>query len=892
MALTLGVRLGVYEVTASLGAGGMGEVYRARDTKLNRDVALKILPQIFAADPERLARFQREAQVLASLNHPHIGAIYGFEEAGGVQALVLELVEGPTLADLIAGTATEAPAARASGGGAPRALEIDDALRIACQIADALAAAHEHGIIHRDLKPANIKRRPDGVVKVLDFGLAKALADEISDLNMANSPTFTAASKAGVILGTAAYMSPEQARGRPVDKRTDIWAFGCVVYELLTGSQAFAGETISDSLVSVLTREPDLTKVPADTPEAVLTLLRRCFQKDPQKRLRDAADIKLAIEEASTPSVARATPAQAAPSRRSLPRRAALVAGAVIIAAALFAAGGRWSQTTDDFPANWRGELLGGSTVAMAPRISPDGTTLAFTAMVDGQDQIAVMKPQSGNWTILTHDRTRGLTNIAAWSRDGTTVYFDRLLDVPVGIFSVPVLGGDERLVLEDAMGPEVIPDGSLLVTKINADRAWQLYHFFPDAQRLVPLPALESANLVNSAARAFPNGHEAVFFGRPAGAENTADHLYVIDLANNHIRRIAPSVSIPRRYVQPLAVTHDNAWVLFDLPSGNLHRIVAAADDGSDRMRQIATLTEAPSFLDTGADGSVYLDQFTRPSEVLQYSPKSKDLLRSPIPSTFNVEKGAVVALPDGRLVAPMRVIGRARLMAMAGGKDPVPFIAGDEESSPPAALVGRDTIAFIAGTPPHQTIALASVADGRITRRFQDIDATPIQSLAGSPDGQTIYYAASGTIWTVPAAGGTPRKIHAGDQVAPDPSGQDLVILLTEAGGVRLVRVSLADGHEVAVPVPANLRLIPDLAPNAVHSDGRIVVRLGPKDSWFYPAGILDPRAGTIEILPGGEDADMSSSGWGPDGRVVTAAMLFRSSLWRFSPVTSTSQ
>src|SRR5437762_5035344 len=219
MALAIGARLGPYEIVSALGAGGMGEVYRAHDTKLGRDVALKILPDTFATDPERLARFQREAQVLASLNHPHIGAIYGVEESNGIGALVLELVDGPTLADRIA----------------QGAIPLDEALPIAKQIADALEAAHEQGVIHRDLKPANIKLRPDGVVKVLDFGLAKMLDTAPAASVLSMSPTLSVhATYAGVILGTAAYMSPEQARGRAVDKRTDIWAFGCVLFEMLT----------------------------------------------------------------------------------------------------------------------------------------------------------------------------------------------------------------------------------------------------------------------------------------------------------------------------------------------------------------------------------------------------------------------------------------------------------------------------------------------------------------------------------------------------------------------------------------------------------------------------------------------------------------------------------
>ena len=284
MPLTPGTSLGHYDVTSLLGEGGMGQVWQATDTQLNRQVALKILPDAFAADPDRLARVTREAQILASLNHPNIAAIYGIEEAEGTRALVLELVEGPTLADRI----RKGPIA------------LDEALPIVKQIADALEAAHEQGVIHRDLKPANIKVKDDGTVKVLDFGLAKALAGDGLDADLSQSPTVTAAgTREGVILGTAAYMSPEQARGKPLDKRTDIWSFGCVLFETLTGRAVFGGETLSDTIANVLDRQPDWAALPAATPPAIRKLLRRCLDREPRERLRDIGDARA---DSATPS--------------------------------------------------------------------------------------------------------------------------------------------------------------------------------------------------------------------------------------------------------------------------------------------------------------------------------------------------------------------------------------------------------------------------------------------------------------------------------------------------------------------------------------------------------------------------------------------------------------
>ena len=284
MPLAAGTKLGPYEITAPIGKGGMGEVYRARDTKLGRDVAIKVLPEELAEDEERVARFEREAKLLASLNHPNIASIYGLEETDGPTALVLELVEGPTLAERI----EEGP------------IPVDEALHIARQMADALESGHEAGVVHRDLKPANVKLKEDGTVKVLDYGLAKALEGDATgggDSELSQSPTLTRqGTQMGVILGTAAYMSPEQAKGKRVDERTDVWAFGAVVYEMLTGTRAFAGEDVSDTLAAVLRAEPDLDALPPETPAALRRTLQLCLTKDVKKRVRDIGDVRLALE--------------------------------------------------------------------------------------------------------------------------------------------------------------------------------------------------------------------------------------------------------------------------------------------------------------------------------------------------------------------------------------------------------------------------------------------------------------------------------------------------------------------------------------------------------------------------------------------------------------------
>ena len=286
MSLAPGDRIGPFEIAALIGEGGMGRVYRARDTKLGRDVAIKVLPDLFARDAERLSRFRREAQALAALNDQHIAQIYHLEEAGHSVALVMEFVEGRTLAEAIHG----------------RALDVDDAVRLAGEIAAGLETAHEKGIVHRDLKPANVKITPDGRAKILDFGLAKAMSADSASGDLMNSPTLTArATEAGVILGTAAYMSPEQARGKAVDKRTDIWAFGALLFEMLTGRRAFDGETVSDTLASVLRSDPDWSLVPATVPPHVRALVARCLERDVSRRLRDIGEARLALTSPASP---------------------------------------------------------------------------------------------------------------------------------------------------------------------------------------------------------------------------------------------------------------------------------------------------------------------------------------------------------------------------------------------------------------------------------------------------------------------------------------------------------------------------------------------------------------------------------------------------------------
>ena len=492
--LTPGSGIGPYKVVGLIGAGAMGQVYRARDARLNRDVALKVLPDVFEPDSDRMARLKREAQMLAALNHPNIAAIYGLEESHGRQALVLELVDGPTIADLIA------------RGPMPLA----DAVGIARQIADALEAAHDKGIIHRDLKPANIKVTSSGAVKVLDFGLAKVWSGA-PEATFAGSPTLTAISLGErAVLGTPAYMSPEQARGRVLDKRTDIWSFGCVLFEMLTGRTAFGGETISDTIARVLERDLEWDALPASCPPRIRDLLRRCLRKEPGRRLRDIGDARLELDEAGALTVQPADKGAVGLTNRAIVRSwlfrstaaVALASLAIAIGALMFGRNAPVSQPTFRQVTFRHGSLRGA-------RLARDGLTTVYSAAWIGTaPDLYVIRPESVQSGPLGIPQA-GIFSVSPKGELAVALGCRLNWGECIGTLAqVPITGGVPRPLAKDVHGADWSPDGQTLAVVSFAGGRYRLE--YPVGKVLYEPPGWITY------ARVAPNGERIAFLDHP----------------------------------------------------------------------------------------------------------------------------------------------------------------------------------------------------------------------------------------------------------------------------------------------------------------------------------------------------------------------------------------
>jgi eukaryotic-like serine/threonine-protein kinase len=730
----------------------MGEVYRARDLKLGRDVAIKVLPDAVAREQERLVRFEREGRTLAALNHPNIANIYGLEDTGDVRALVMELVEGPTLADRIV------------RGPVPPA----EAVSIARQIVDALDAAHERGIVHRDLKPANIKITPEGVVKVLDFGLAKA-ADEMARPDLTQSPTITGVNtRDGVILGTAAYMSPEQARGAVVDKRTDIWAFGCVLYEMLVGRSTFSRDTLSDTIVAILDRAPDWTALPPDTPASVRTLIRRCLEKDHKRRLRDIGDARADFD---APIVT----AQA--TRQSTSRSRPLLPWAVAAASLVALASTWWSAnrrpSTPAAPMFSRIiPITAGPAREFGPAISPDGKWVAYVSNAGGSPNVWVKFLAGGDPVNLT--ATSGL-DISASSAIG---------------------------------GLEVSPDGSRIAVQARVRGSTTAFATY---EIPAPLPGPPRALLDTSflGMRWSPDGKRMTFIRAGATA---GDAIWIADGDGTNRREIVPANGGLHRhwltwsqdgfiyYMQPIATG-------FNVAQTEIYRVAA---NGGKPEPVVATLKRAMFPLPLANGGLIYSADPTSVDLAMWW--RAADGTVQPL--TFGVGDYTEPRMSaDGRLLVATRYENHQALMRI-------------ETTGPQAGQVTPLTDGFGGDLDPHVVptsarMVFSSTRAGTRhlwTANFNGSDVRPLTSgeaqddrPAFSPDGQTIAFVSDRggqrAIWLIAAAGGSPRKLVDALPVSNLSWSRNATDIVYAAGAGTwpgLWSVSVADGKARQITTP----------------------------------------------------------------------------------------
>jgi eukaryotic-like serine/threonine-protein kinase len=753
VSLSPGTRLGAYEIAAQIGKGGMGEVYRARDTKLGRDVAIKALPEAVAREQERLVRFEREGRTLAALNHPNIAIIHGLEDINNVRALVMELVEGPTLADRIV------------RGPVPPA----EALSIARQIVDALDAAHERGIVHRDLKPANIKITPEGVVKVLDFGLAKA-ADELVHPDLTQSPTITGVNtRDGVILGTAAYMSPEQARGSVVDKRTDIWAFGCVLYEMLAGRATFGRDTLSDTIVSILDRDPDWTALPPGTPASLRSLMRRCLEKDQKRRLRDIGDARSDLDA----PVAAETDPPATPGARRGPVLPWAVAAASLLA--LAATSWAWwsaSRRPDPSGAPTFSRIVpitSGPAREFGPVLSPDGKWVAYVSNAGGSQNVWVKflaggEPQnltaaagldvSGSSAIGGLEVSPDGSRIAVAARPRGSISAFATYEIPA-----PLPGAPRALLDPGFLAMRWSPDGTRMAFiragSTAGDAIWVADGDGTNRREIVPASGGMHMHWLSWSRDGF------IYYIRPVMAG--------FNLAQTEIYRVAANGGSP----EPVVTTLKRAMFPVPLADGGL---IYSADTTSVELgmwwRDVGGTVRPLTFglgdyaePRVSGDGRVLVaTRYENHQALMRIETSGPQAGRiTPLTDGFGGDLDPNAALMTRRVVfSSMRTGTRHLWTANIDGSDVRPLTSGSAQDDRPALSPDGQTVAFVSDRGGQRGIWLIAAAGGS-PRKL--VDAQPVSNLSWSRDGTAIVYAASaGTwpgLWSVSVADGQVRQI-----------------------------------------------------------------------------------------------------------------------------------
>jgi len=865
--LLTGRRLGPYLVHERIGVGGMGEVYRARDTNLGRAVAIKILPSLFTSDPDRLARFEREARVLASLNHPHIGAIYGLEDADGMRALVLELVDGETLADRIA----HGP------------IPVPHALIIARQIAEALEAAHEKGIVHRDLKPANIKLTPAGAVKVLDFGLAKAVLGNATSSDVTQSPTVTVGRTGdGMILGTAAYMSPEQARGQTVDKRTDIWAFGCVLHEVLTGRTAFARDTITDTLAAVVEGNPDWALL-SETPPAVIRLLRRCLEKDVRRRLHDIADARIELDDALSGEPG-PEPSSAFESRRTplgWPLVSAVAIGVGISAvfaieftrlATSSSSGGASPRIVASQLTNHDGTESGGS-------LSPDGRSFVFVSNHGGTPDIYLRQVSGGEPFRLTNDALEEAR--PAFAPDGDTIYYTRIDEAGTGIWRTGVLGGQPRKVLDRAQTPAPSPDGKRLAYVTRGKDGFTLGVMALDGSGARSLVERIRAGGFRPAWS--PNGRWITYsdwalFG--------PTNVFVVDVATGQQRRVAQ--------LAPPAAANDGGQPVW-LPD-NRHLVISYSpfarqqapadlgildtDDGSI-VRLTTTVGDGLYAPSLSADGSRLVATRLHYFQEIWKVPLNGD------PDTNGRAAVRLIGESAGPLWTFVSRDGRTVLFNSPASGSRNLWTSPPDSGAPrrQVTTVPGDAISHSSLSQDGTRVAFASIAAGHSDIWTQRVDGSDLRQLTNdepadswpvwSPDDEWIVYqsyrADRQETWRIRATGGPPEKLldqgFRGDWIG-QPGGNGTWIVTTGSStgsGVRLIDVE----RRAVVwdqAIPGGGLSLPVFRP-----DGQAISAPFREDRVHDVIRIFDVTTGTSRIAARLPFHVTFRAGWTDEGRAV---------------------
>ena len=843
MALTPGTRIGTFEITGRLGSGGMGEVYRARDTSLGRDVAIKVLPEAFARDPARLARLEREAQLLASLNHQNIGTIYGIHDGpadigGHSRALVLELIEGPTLAD------------RLVHGEVP----LDEARRIARQIADALDAAHERGIVHRDLKPANIKVRPDGTAKVLDFGIAKAHTTAVG-LDRHDTITVTAhGTRAGIILGTPGYMSPEQARGQEVDKRTDIWAFGCVLFAMLTGRTPFDGDTLSDVIAATLTSDPDWNALPPDVPEPIRRVLHRCLQRDLRRRLRDIGDVCTDLDEPITP------------------RPVSGVAGATKSVS--------FQRLTD---------LIG---VNESPALSPDGRMVAFVAPVEGRRQIWIRMLSGGAPLRVTHDE--GDHEFPRWMRDGSSVvYYARpaIAGEPGTLWEVPALGGPPRPLAPSSGGSDCSHDGRRIVMFQPGDDRAELVALSRDDGR-VERVGYGPRGCTCESPRWSPDDRWIVFHTRGIG--RFVEHLHILPARGGQ----EPALIARASAIRGAAWLPDSSGVVYSSAAGstvpypptfNLRRV--NRDGTGDRA---LTFGDA-SFVepDVHPSGKVLASRIRGQSDIWKFPVGG-----SPAENTRNAIR---VTRQSGQVQTPSVSPDGSELVYLSdnGGHGNLWVTKADGSGTARQITFERDpgtTIGVPLWSPVDNRIAFV-VSRDRISIFVVNSDGRNLRELVPrglapgwSRDGEWMYYSPlenneEWRIEKVPSRGGTPIVVRTDVDVHAPSAGRTALYYATRAQRTvgrwewEFRRASPEDGpSQVLTCVPGTQMPVSQLFAST---------SLSPDERWLAlpmmvgatgNIGVMPVEGGTFKpIIDFGDRAMLIARqvAWAPDGASIYASV-----------------